>query len=653
MHTSRIRPNARNAPALPGTKAAHIEPPFQDRRRFYHPTVQLGATWTPEQTTFRIFAPSARAVHVVLAQTPTGDHGTTRVLPMARSPRGIWELRVPGNLENTFYAYRLAGPELDPAREVTDPYAVCTQGRHTRSLIVNLAATDPPGFRTHPVPRPDRPTDAIIYELHIRDVTISADSGVTCKGKYLGLAERGTHLPGREDIRTGLDHLVELGVTHVQWMPVAAFHRATQNETDYRWGYMPVHFFSPEGWYASREDGPSKIREMKQAIQSLHEAGIGVILDVVFNHTAPEADLERIVPHYYYRKSPRGRFCNGSGCGNEFRSESPMARKLILDAVRFWVEEYRVDGFRFDMMALLDIDTMKAVRHQLDRIDPRLLLYGEPWTAGRTPLRRTSDKRRIRGTGIGAFDDAFRNALRGDLDGTEPGFIQAGQHTDAVRVGLAGCDDPWPAQPTEAVHYFACHDNLTAWDKIVKSTPLASVAVREQMLRFGLLILLCAQGVVFLHAGQEFARSKQGHPNTYNLPDAVNRIEWSLKARFAGLCAYVRGLIALRKAHPALRLATREQVRRRLRFDPAPGPQCIACRIDGRDLPGESADDLLILLNGQPRSVHFALPEGNWHILADAHRAGPQPVRQAAGRLTLPAHSGAVLVSAGRPSAHT
>ncbi len=604
---------------------------------------RLGATYAPEETTFRVFAPTATKLNVIMADGIEGDEGA-REHPMTRDDDGVWSVAIDGDVEGRFYAFKLDGRGLDSTREVTDPYATCTQGRHARSLIVDLDKTDPPGFREHVYEPPASPADAVIYEMHVRDFTIAANSGVTHKGRYLGLAEPNTHLPDDETVTTGLDHLSELGVTHVQLLPVQDFDNDECDTATYNWGYMPVHFNAPDGGYAATPRGPAKIRELKTAIQALHERGIGVILDVVYNHTAGGASFESLVPGYYFRVTDDGRFSNGSGCGNEFQSEWPMARKFILDSVRFWVEEYRVDGFRFDLMGLIDLDTMKRIREELSAIRPGILVYGEPWTAGPTPLSPITDKSRVRGTGIGAFNDHVRDAIKGDRDGGAPGFIQTGDRRDAVVKGLAGAIYDWAIDPVDAVHYFAAHDNLTAYDKLLQSVPDAPPAVKNRMMCFAHLILLTSQGTIFLHGGQELCRTKHGNPNSYNAPDAVNQIDWSWKRENRDVFDYVRGLIRLRNAHPVFRLRTRADVERRIRFDEPPTDRCIVYVLDGGGLDGEPAAQIRVLLNGDSTPVRFTLPAGEWSMFVDADRAGIEALTTVTNHVTLPPHSGMVLV---------
>lgn len=615
---------------------------LQDPALFHDASSILGASWMPKATTFRVFAPTAAAVHVVVADSPGGDHNRS-VHDMQLCPSGVWEVTVPGHLEGKYYAYVLAGPGFDPGREIIDIYATCTQGRSPRSLIVDLLETDPPGFRNHQSPQWAHPTDAIIYEMHVRDFTIAADSGVRHKGKYLGLTESGTHLPDDPTVCTGLDHLCELGITHVQLMPVADFDNDETDDDPYDWGYMPSHFNSPDGWYATSSEGPARIIELKRAIQAFHERGIGVILDVVYNHTSPCASFERLVPDYYYRMTCHGRFANGSGCGNEFRSESPMARRFLLDSLKHWVREYRVDGFRFDLMGLIDRQTMLRIKAELEAIRPGILIYGEPWAAGPTPLRPLTDRWHLQNTGIGAFNDCIRNAIKGDVNGTRPGFIQTGDHVEDLRHGIEGSIHVNTVNPAETVNYFECHDNLTTWDKLVLSVPHETEETRRRMMRLAALILFCSQGIALMHSGQEFCRSKRGSHNSYNLPDEINRIDWSLKKTCADVWAYHRGMIAIRKQHPILRLRTRQEIERRVRFNDSPHPKCVVCHLDGSGLDGESADEMLLLLNGHHEAVEFRLPPGEWSILADAARAGTEPFGTAGECATLPPHSGMLL----------
>ncbi len=647
VRTSRPMRMARDAyeiaaRSLAGRRVDLVGPGF-DIKRFDAPGAVLGAQYTPGGTTFRVFSPLAEGVEVIVAATPTGPDGLA-ARAMSVDARGVWSVTVAADLAGKFYAYRLRGPELDPQREVTDIYAVCTAGPQARALIVDRDKTDPPGFDPTAYVNCPSAVDAVIYEMHVRDFTIADNSGVGRKGKFLGLTEPGTHLPGDPSIKTGLDHLVELGVTHVQILPIQDFDNKEAPDDSYNWGYMPVFFNSPDGWYATAPVGPQRITEFKQLVQTLHERGIGVIMDVVYNHVADWASFERLVPGYYLRRRPDGTLWNGSGCGNELASERPMARKYMVDSVKYWVAEYGIDGFRFDLMGLHDLETMLAIREELRKINPSVLIYGEPWTGGASGLKQVTDQRRVAGTGLAAFNDHFRDAVKGDRDGGQPGFVQIGDRMDRIRQGIRANIGDWAKQPTDCLTYCECHDNLTTWDKLIQSAPEATDEVRKRMQRFAGLLVLTSQGIPFIHSGQELCRSKQGHHNSYNLPDSVNQIDWSLKQANQDVFAYYRGLIALRKAHPVLRLRTADEIRQRLSFRRnAPSDRCLAYRLDGTDLPGESHRTTLVLLNGDATDQEFRLAPGAWRVLVDADRAGTEPLGEVTGKVTVKAHSGMVL----------
>jgi pullulanase len=619
---------------------------LSDPKRFYDADAVLGAQYAKEATTFCVFAPLAEKVEVVLAdRARAGNILATRNLE--RGEKGIWAARVAGDWLGRFYSYRVKAPGLDPTEEVTDIYAHCTTGLDGRGLIVDLEATDPEGFDPGAYVKLASPVDAIVYEVHVRDFTIAASSGVVHKGKFLGLAEGDTRLPMDSSIRTGLDHLEELGVTHVQLLPVQDFFNDETPDGRYDWGYMPVCFNSPDGWYATVPIGPERIYEFKRAVQALHERGIGVIMDVVYNHAASEAGFEKLVPGYYFRRRADGTLWNGSGCGNEFASERPMARKFMIDSLSYWVREYGVDGFRFDLMGLHDLETMIEIRKALEKINPSVIIYGEPWTGGASGLAHVTGHGEVAGTGVGAFNDGFRDAIKGDRDGGAPGFIQTGDRVDQIRGGIVAAIDGWAKDPVDCVTYCACHDNLTTWDKIVQSAPQVPADLKRRMQRFAGFCVLTSQGVSFLHGGQELCRSKAGSHNSYNQPDPINRIEWNLKRANADVFSYYKGLIALRKAHPAFRLRKADEVRARLKFWHAvPAARCLAYSLDGTELAGESSGTLLVLFNGEHHDQTFTLPPGSWDLLVDADRAGAESLDKVEGTLAVLAHSGAVLSQA-------
>ena len=402
-----------------------------DDAKLFYSDLPLGAISLPEQTTFRLFSPMSTDAWVILYNEADGAEGREKV-EMKPAGHGVWEATVEADLEGRYYALQTGTRQYGVGEETIDPYATNTVGRLDRSRITDLRKTDPEGFR--PVRRPEYGnglTDAIIYEMHVRDFTVDESSGAENRGKYLGFAEHGTHLPGDETVATGIDHLKELGVTHVQLMPPMDCHN-DETKFGYNWGYMTWNFFTPEGIYASAIDGDARIREFKQLVKALHDENIGVIIDVVHNHTSPGNSFERLSPGYFHRMKADGSFWNGSGTGNELRSEAPMARRFILDSCKYWIEEYGVDGFRFDLMGLVDLETMKQVQKEAAALYPNVLVYGEPWASSGSGLKHLTDKGAVSGTNLAAFNDNYRNAIKGGTKGGDPGYVQNATHRDAV-----------------------------------------------------------------------------------------------------------------------------------------------------------------------------------------------------------------------------
>ena len=590
----------------------------------------LGAVYTPQATTFRLFAPTANAVSVVLYESATGSAGRNEQ-PLKAPGSNVWELKVDGNLQGKFYAYRLGGPSFDPKREVLDPYATNAVASSTRGRITDLTRPTRPG------PVLASPTDAVVYEMHVRDFTNSPTSGVKERGRYLGFTQAKTHLPEDEKISTALDHLTELGVTHVELLPVQDFANDEANPR-FNWGYITTAFFSPEGMYATNPNDDSRVRELRALIDALHARGIGVIMDVVYNHTANDASLQSVAPGYYYRHLGNGTLANGSGCGNEVRSEAPMVRKLILDSLKFWTREYGVDGYRFDLMALIDQDTMRQAEQELRAINPSILLYGEPWTGGTTPLTDKTDKTALHQVPVGAFNDDFRNALKGSPDGHDPGFIQNGSNHDALKGALRV--SAWFAGPGQSINYMTCHDNLVLWDKLKASMPNADDTTLIQTMKLGYLTLFTAQGVPFFQGGEEFARTKGGNNNSYDAPDTVNEVDWSLKQKHFDLFTYTRDLIALRKAHPVFRLRTRQEVETRLQFADTPNGKVLLYTLNGAGVPGENWRQVCVVLNSDDKAADIILPSGTWAVAINESGSAHSSL---SGRTSVQAKSGFVL----------
>jgi pullulanase len=581
---------------------------LDDAELFYDADAVLGADYSAERTVFRVFAPTAREAQVVVYDEPLGENGRN-TYPMHAAGKGIWQASVPADLEGKYYLYSLDGEDLSPDREALDISCVNAVNSSQRARITDLSKTDPPGWQTGKVgPRVESPVDMVIYEMHVRDFTIAPNSPARPehRGKYLGFIE-------------AADHLVELGVTHVQLMPVQDFEN-DESGSGYSWGYATTAFNSPEGWFASDINTDSRVREFKQLVQALHQRGIGVILDVVYNHTAASAPFNFLVPRYYYRFWPDGSSSNGSGCGNDFRSESPMGRKFIIDSLKYWVQEYGVDGYRFDLMALLDLETMKQADRELRALRPDIVLYGEPWAAGNTAMNgRPTNKQTIRGTKIGAFNNEIRDALVGSpFDRTHAGFVQDGSQRDQVQRGVEGSWRSWGDGPHQVINYMSCHDNYVVYDKLKLSKPGATEQDLIDMMKLGYLILFTAQGVPFIHGGEEFARTKHGNDNSYNAPDEINQVDWSLKKRNHELFAYTRDLIALRRARPVFRLRAKQQIAAWLKFHPTPDPNVMMYTLDGSQLDGETWKQVCVVVNAaDSMSTEVALPEGSWQVAFD------------------------------------
>lgn len=601
-------------------------------------TQALGAIYSPDKTEFRVWAPTAGKVRLNLYDSPSG--GRPRLLSMSRHRDGTWSTMLLGDWRRIYYTYTATGHDarFDATRELIDPYARAVTAHNGRAIVVHdeTPVADRPAF---PI------SEAIIYETHIRDFTIDPDSGIQRRGKYLGLTEANTHLTGRADIATGLDHLVEMGVNVVQFLPIGEFHNDESNDR-YGWGYDTVHHNSPDGWYATERYDARRVSEVKRMIDALHRRGIRVTLDVVFNHTFEAIakhrvySFEGLVPGYYYRLKPDGSYWNGSGTGNEFRTEAPMARRYIIDSLKYWVTEYKVDGFRFDLMGLIDLETVKEIVRELRAIDPNLLIYGEPWAGGSTPIEITG-KGAQRGNGWAVFNDHYRDALKGNVfDARATGFIQSGFNVEAVKKGIRGSVDDFSDSPLETINYVECHDNHTLWDRLLISTAenaAVTEADRRAMGKLAAAIIFTSQGIPFIQCGQEFLRSKSGDHNSYDKPDAVNMIRWREKVENHDVVEYYRGLIELRRAHPIFRFETADEVRSAVKFlddqlELSVPLGCVGFLIE--DVTGKDEwSRALVLLNPQARATEFAIPAGEWKIFGDNRRVGNSELRRSTAKL--------------------
>ena len=594
---------------------------------------ELGAIYSPEGTIFRVWSPVSEWVQLLLHKNGNSDEPDI-VVNMVNRGNGVWEVAVEEDLEGWFYRYRLCN--YGKVRETVDPYSKAVYVNSKKSAIVDLSKTDPEGWERDKRPFKGEYEDAIIYEIHVADITGLPNSGVKMRGKYLGLTQEGTR--GPDGVTTGLDHLVELGVTHVHILPIFDFYTCNEEEEDfekcYNWGYDPVLYMVPEGRYSTDPKDPHvRIKELKQMILALHRKGIGVIMDMVFPHTFGVGELspfDQTVPYYFYRIDKDGSFLNESGCGNTIASERPMMRKFILDTLKYWVEEYHIDGFRLDQMGLMDRKTVLAIESELHSIDPSIIIYGEPWGGWGATVR--FGKGDQKGAHVAVFNDDFRDALRGSVFNTKvKGFLMASPGKDTkVKRGIVGSINyssrirGFTSDPEETINYVACHDNHTLWDKNL----LAAQADKRRKWNEDLLkraqklagaIILTSQGVPFLHGGQDFCRTKKFNGNSYNAPISVNGFDYERKAKYKEVFEYYKGLIKLRKAHPAFRLKTAEEIKKHLKFLKTKKRRVIAYVL-------ENAEDgwrkILVIFNGNLTSVKFDLPEGIWKVVVDDKKAG-------------------------------
>ncbi|MEM9930303.1 MAG: type I pullulanase, partial [Bacteroidota bacterium] len=563
---------------LPMTSCQENQPVFESLDAYpTYPYSDLGVTYSPESTTFKLWSPAAQAARVNLYDSDKLDAKATKRLDMATED-GAWSKVVEGDLDGTYYTFQIK-KHGKWHEEATDPYARAAGTNGLRGQVVNLADTNPEGWETDEAPPLAAPTDAVLYELHIRDVGLDPRSGITNKGKFLGLTERGTVTPQGD--ATGLDHMVELGITHVHLLPSFDFMSVNEAQLDvpqFNWGYDPQNYNVPEGSYATDpSDGKVRIREFKQMVQALHAAGIRVIMDVVYNHTGRSEDshFQKLIPDYFYRFNEDGSMSNASGCGNEIASDRPMVRKYIRESVEYWVKEYHIDGFRFDLMGIHDIPTMNDISRSLHAIDPSILIYGEGWTAGGSPLPDSLKALKVNTPeliNIAAFSDDLRDGIKGSVfNHEEKGFVSGALGKEmSIKFGIVGStehpqidypavnysDAPWAKEPSQCINYVSCHDNHTLYDRLEISNKTDPRSRRAQMQRTALAIVLTSQGIPFLHAGSEMLRTKNGDENSYKSSDGVNMIKWGAKRSEKITFDYVKDLIELRKEHPAFRLGS-------------------------------------------------------------------------------------------------
>lgn len=636
--------------------------PKLDRTNYEAYPIYMGSdlelTYTAAQSQFRLWAPTATQVklHIYAA----GEGGSPEsTYEMKRSEKGTWLYKLNGDFKGKFYTFQVTAEEKELA-ETPGVWVKAVGVNGNRAAIIELLDTNPEGWEVDVRPPLAQYTDIVIYELHHRDLSISPTSGNLHKGKFLALTEQGTKSP--QGLTTGLDHIKELGITHVHLLPsydLNSIDEAKLEENRYNWGYDPKNYNAVDGSYSTDPHNPvTRIREFKQMVQSLHKSGIRVIMDVVYNHTAggDDSNFSLTVPGYFYRYNADGSYSDASGCGNETASERAMVRRYMVESVKYWATEYRIDGFRFDLMGIHDIETMNEIRKALDEIDPTIFVYGEGWTAAGSPLPESLRALKVNGKElprIAMFSDDIRDGLRGNWqDGKVPGFA-SGQpgFAQSIRFGVVGATEhpqvdysklhytkaSYANNPDEVINYVSCHDDPCLRDKLTETLPEG--ATEAELQRFNKLaqtVVFTSQGVPFIYAGEEIYRTKQGVHNTYQSPDSINQIDWSFKSQYADLYNYNRNLIALRKAYPAFRMMTQQEVAERVLFIETNDDLVVAYRIIAKG----NQPELLVIYNGKRDSVEVNVPAANRNVLCFDGKIDLAGVKQEAGdRIRVPASS--------------
>ena len=602
---------------------------------FFYGGEDLGVSYSPDKTQFKLWAPTATKVRLKLFKE--ADQ-TPELFEMNRGDKGVWSLEIGRNLELYRYSF-LVCINLE-WREAVDPYATALSVNGEYGIVINHANTRVPDI---PVPKLPQSVDAIIYEAHIRDLTMHPGSGAVRKGTYLGAAETGTKSPNGTE--TGLSYIRDLGITHIELLPFHDFEGVDELDTarDYNWGYNPVHYNVPDGSYATDPKNPYKrIIELKQLISAIHSQGMGVIMDVVYNHVyiREESHFEKIVPGYFFRHDAHGLPSNGTGVGNDIASERLMVRKYIVDSVLYWLNEYHIDGFRFDLMGILDVETMTAVRNAVNAVDPDILIIGEGWDLN-TPIppdRKANISNQSKLPGIGQFNDWFRDSIKGSTfniydKGYALGndrYLEAAKQVMAGSIGIGKRKQGLFLQPGQSVNYIESHDNHTLWDKLKIIEPEKDEDILRKQHRLATSMVLLAQGIPFLHSGQEFFRSKNGVGNSYRSPDEINRLDWYLRDTNMDNVQYIKGIIDIRKSNEAFRLPDSEQIRRHMEFLPMNAP-LMGYSLGGIKQKGDWEKILVYFNPTMDQHLVELTEDGKWGVLADHEKASAQPFRHIEG----------------------
>lgn len=628
----------------------------------------MGVTFLDSKIRLRLWAPTAKRVEVLLYNEWVNQQSHPNHIFVLNRENNTWLTEINRHeFENQNYLYRLYFDDINSVGNKTttityalDPYAYAVNINGHCGVLIDINTKDvlPAGFINHSVSKLKHKEDAIIYEMHIRDFTIANNSGVEqdLRGKFLGAAKSETIYADKQKfVATGIDSLVELGITHVHLLPIFDFSSVDETISDdisnRNWGYDPQNYNAPEGSYSLNPDDPkSRIIELRHMIQEFHNKGLSVIIDVVYNHMTNTDNMNAIVPGYYFRSDEFGKYTNGSGCGNELATEKPMVRKFILDSILHWIKDYKIDGIRFDLMELIDLDTMKLIVEKAHLVNPDILIYGEPWSGGDSPLKNRTYRGTQKNNNFSIFNDLLRNAIRGS-NYPGQGFINGEQHNAIIgyRIieGLKGSTTELTSYPGESINYVDAHDNYTLWDHIEKSSdysitkyrenipanPFESNLVRQNLLALGL--ILTAQGIPFIHGGAEMLRTKQGDHNSYKSSDNINAFNWADKLKFKEVFNYVKGLIQLRKAHPAFRMTSKEMIEKHLNIYMAHNEHSgVIISHFHNHANNDSWQDIIVIYNATTidnYSINSFIPQtnkNNWHVVVNHDKSGIETIAE-------------------------
>lgn len=618
----------------------------------------LGSTWTKDATTFRVWAPTAEAVSVLIYSSGSPSIvNITKKIEMTPDVNGTWVAKADGDWNGNYYVYEVT---VDGQKvKANDPYAKSTGVNGERAMIIDMDSTDPEGWDKDTNPNADLTiNDAIIYELHIRDLGSDESSGIKNVGKFLSLTEHGTTTPN--GVKTGIDHIKDLGITHLHILPMYDYGSVNEMGTgnQFNWGYDPKNYNVPEGSYSTDpKDGAVRVNEAKQMVQSLHKDGISVVMDVVYNHVydAGSFCFNQIVPGYFSRISDSGTYSNGSGCGNDTASERSMVKKYIVDSVLYWVEEYHIDGFRFDLVGLIDTVTINEIMEEVHKVRPDVIFYGEGWTMTTNVTKDGYDMTTQTNSelvpGFAFFNDTIRDGIKGSVfQETGKGYVQgAAGNAPKIERCFYGLDN-WCKTPAQTINYASCHDNNTLWDRLQASRTDASQEDLIKMNNLAAAIYMLSQGTPFIHAGEEMLRTKVNadgsfNHNSYNSTDEVNSLKWDTLENdtYMDVVNYYKGLIAFRKEHAALRMTTAEDVNAHITTMENTPNEVKGFVITG-GMEGEKADAICVIFNPNPEAAKITLPEGNWNIYINGEDAGTTKLGTASGEITVDAISAVVLV---------